>query len=98
MTTIRIADTVVPYGEPQTWYFTFGFGQEHAGRYVKLTGLTGDEARLRMFELFERRWGFQYDEADWHKDGVSQAEKYGLTELDVERTGSGVGSRGADSA
>lgn len=34
-----------------------------------------------MLATFGREWAFQYNEADWHKHGVSQAEKYGLAEI-----------------
>jgi hypothetical protein len=71
----------IPYNEPQTWYFTFGFAHEHAGHYVRVEGMGGDEAREAMFAAFGREWGFQYDDAGWFKHGVSQAERYGLTEL-----------------
>lgn len=65
----------------QTWYFTFGFGQPNAGRYFVVKDATNDEARERMFHAFGRNWGFQYDADEWTEDGVSQAEKYGLTEI-----------------
>lgn len=71
----------VPYEESQTWYFTFGSAHKHANRFVVVEGVGGSEARDRMFETFGREWGFQYDEVDWFKHGVSQAEKYGLEEL-----------------
>lgn len=71
----------IPYDQPQTWYFTFGVGGENAGRYFKVENVTGSEARDRIVAVFGRAWAFQYDEADWHKHGVSQAEKYGLTEI-----------------
>ena len=66
--------------DKQTWYFTFGSGQPHANRYVVIVG-TYDEARDEMNRRFNRVWGFQYDEDDWHKGGISQAEKYGIREL-----------------
>jgi hypothetical protein len=72
----------IPYDQPQTWYFTFGVGDEmHAGQFYVIEGVGGAEARDRMNEIFDRKWAFQYDEADWFKHGVSQAEKYGLTEI-----------------
>jgi len=76
-----IAPERKPYGEPQTWYFTFGVGGRYAGRFYVIRNASGAEARDRMFETFGREWGFQYDEADWFKHGVSQEEKYGLEEI-----------------
>ena len=67
--------------ERQTWYFTFGFSHEHPNRYVVIENATYDEARRQMFAAFGRKWAFQYDHAGWFKHGVSQAEKYSLTEL-----------------
>jgi hypothetical protein len=64
--------------ERQTWYFTFGVGQPNAGRYVVVRDATYGDARDVMHAKFGREWGFQYNEDDWHKGGVSQAEKYGL--------------------
>lgn len=47
------------------WYiFTFGYGQEHAGHYVRLYG-TYSETRQKMFEMFGDKWAFQYEEQDW---------------------------------
>lgn len=41
------------------WIFTFGCGQENAGKYVKIHG-TYSSARERMFERFGDKWAFQY--------------------------------------
>jgi hypothetical protein len=65
----------------QRWYFTFGVGQPNAGRYYVVDEATFAEARERMFAVFGREWAFQYDDADWHKGGVSQADKWHLTEI-----------------
>jgi hypothetical protein len=65
----------------QTWYFTFGIGQPFAGRYFVVQDATYEEARERMVHAFGRNWGFQYDEAEWFRDGLSQAEQYNLTEI-----------------
>lgn len=61
----------------QTWYFTFGFGQPNEGRYIKRENCTADEARDWM-NLHFNVWGFQYSEAEWFEDGVSQADRYSL--------------------
>lgn len=66
---------------PQAWYFTFGAAHEHADRFLVVRGATFEEAREVMIRWFGTRWAFQYDEAAWHKHGVSQAERYGLVEL-----------------
>lgn len=50
--------------EPQWYYFTFGFGQENAGHYVKIYGTYG-EAREKMFERYGSKWAFQYSEEQW---------------------------------
>lgn len=65
----------------QTWYFTFGFGQPHEGKYHIIEDATYHEARERMNQVFARRWAFQYSEAEWNESGVSQAEQYGLTRV-----------------
>ena len=48
------------------WIFTFGYGQRHAGQYVKIFGTFG-EARKKMFDLFGDKWAFQYSELEWKK-------------------------------
>ena len=50
--------------EDETWIFTFGSGQEHAGHYVTFTG-SYNEAREKMCERFGTHWGFQYSEQEW---------------------------------
>lgn len=62
-----------------TFYFTFGFSHPLANQYVVIEAADWEAARLEMFGRYGRNWGFQYDHDGWHKDGVSQAEKYGLT-------------------
>ena len=47
------------------WYFTFGQGQVHNGRYVAFFG-TREEARKKMFDAFEDKWSMQYSEDQWH--------------------------------
>lgn len=39
------------------------------------------EAREEMVKRFGTEWAFQYTEEEWTKDGVSQQERFGLTEL-----------------
>ncbi|HUX47005.1 MAG TPA: hypothetical protein VMV58_03255 [Desulfosporosinus sp.] len=59
----------------QDWYFTFGSGRTHAGRYVVLHG-TFDETRKRMFELFGEKWCMQYKNAE-----LAGVEMWGYKEL-----------------
>lgn len=83
--------TGAPDGEAQTWFFTFGFNHPQTGRYIVIRNADVNEARDKMFAAFGREWGFQYDWDDWHKGGVSQAEKYGLTEMPLPPAPSGEG-------
>lgn len=53
--------------QPKIWYFTFGVGHEHAGRYVALVG-TANETRDEMFKRYGKNWAFQYPSAE--KAGV----------------------------
>ena len=46
------------------WVFTFGSGQEHAGKYVLIQG-TFNEARTKMVERYGTKWAFQYSSKDW---------------------------------
>jgi len=43
------------------WYFTFGHGQEHFGKYIIIEG-EFNEARDKMFSMFGPKWSMQYDE------------------------------------
>ncbi|KXK63396.1 hypothetical protein AWW66_03520 [Micromonospora rosaria] len=55
------AITATALAEPtQEWLFTFGAGQQHDGRFVRITG-TYATARARMVEVFGRAWCDQYD-------------------------------------
>ena len=45
--------------QPQTWFFTFGSGQQYDGRYVTIVG-TYAGARDEMVRHFGNRWSFQY--------------------------------------
>jgi hypothetical protein len=69
--------------EEQNWYFTFGFGQRHNGKFVKIFG-TCDSTRKKMFEQFGDKWSFQYPPKRWVVDGVSQEEKWKYKELKIE--------------
>ena len=55
------------------WIFTFGYGQDHGGRFVKIYGSYG-EARHKMFIKYGDKWAFQYSASeweDWVKRGIS---------------------------
>lgn len=67
----------------QYWIFTFGCGQEHEGKYVKIWGTFG-EAREKMFEKYGDKWAFQYTEKEWGK-WLERKPWYipGETELEV---------------
>lgn len=60
----------------ETWYFTFGFGQENSGHYVKIRG-TFESARKEMFIRFGKAWAFQYSEAEWLK-WIDRARDMGI--------------------
>lgn len=53
-------DQPEPAEVEQEWLFTFGTGQQHDGRFVRITG-THDSARARMVEVFGTAWCDQYD-------------------------------------
>ena len=60
----------------QEWLFTFGSGQQHDGRFVRITG-THESARARMVEVFGTAWCDQYDWAKFDAYGLPAT----LTEL-----------------
>lgn len=59
----------------QDWYFTFGCGQEHSNKYVKIHG-TFSEARAEMYSRFGTKWSMQYESAE--EAGIKQ---WGYEEL-----------------
>jgi hypothetical protein len=63
--------------ESDVWFFTFGSGQQHQGRYVRIRGRFM-QARHRMFEVFGPKWCGQYATAE--EAGV---DRFGLTELNI---------------
>ncbi|MGC5019052.1 hypothetical protein [Micromonospora sp. DT47] len=70
--------TITPTAQQETWYFTFGSGQQHDGRYVVIPG-SYDAARDEMFRHFSNAWSFQYASAE--RAGV---DEFGLVELPRE--------------
>ncbi len=61
-----MCDNIVPEQKEETWIFTFGANQQHAGHYVKFTG-TFEEAREKMLQKYGYEWGFQYSEEEWEE-------------------------------
>lgn len=49
--------------EPKDWFFTFGIGQENAGKYTIIHG-TFESARQKMVERYGLVWAFQYPSAE----------------------------------
>ena len=70
----------------QNWYFSFGSGQVHNGRYVKYFGTQG-ETRDKMFDAFGQKWCMQYSEEQWNNPregfhrGKTLAEVWGWKEI-----------------
>jgi hypothetical protein len=58
------------------WIFTFGCGQVHAGKYVKIYAENSSDARKEMIDIFGKDWAFQYNNED--EAGV---DRWGLIEL-----------------
>ena len=63
------------------WYFTFGYGQAHANKYVVFRQMTFNQAREAMHTAFGDKWSFQYSDSEWFADDVSLSEKWHWTEL-----------------
>jgi len=61
----------------QKWYFTFGSGQVHDGRYVVIEG-TSSEARAKMFEMFGEEWSMQYSEDRWNNPNEDSMKFQGV--------------------
>lgn len=67
----------------EKWYiFTFGVGQLHGGRYVKVKG-TYDSAREKMIDKYGIEWAFQYSEEEWN-DWLERKPKWVPTETELE--------------
>jgi len=64
------------------WYFTFGCGQKHAGKYVKIMG-TFNQARHKMFDKYGKDWGFQYSEKRW-KEMEENPNRFWPMETELE--------------
>jgi hypothetical protein len=51
----------------ERFIFTFGSGQPLAGRAQPIHASSWDRAREIMVRVYGLKWGFQYDEEQWHK-------------------------------
>ena len=63
------------------FYGTFGFGQVNEGKYVEIDAKTREEAHEKMFEAFDDKWSFLYNEKGWMVNDKTQAEEYHLIKL-----------------
>lgn len=50
----------------KNYYFTFGYGQEHEGYYVKIIAESYSDARETMLMVYGRKWAFQYNEEQFN--------------------------------
>lgn len=53
--------------DPQDWYFTFGAGQIHDGKYVVVKNETAYHARLKMVAEYGFAWCGQYSPLDFQR-------------------------------
>ena len=47
----------------ENFYFTFG--EENITKYVKITASIYERARKLMFDYYEDKWAFQYEEEEF---------------------------------
>lgn len=57
------------------WLFTFGYGQQHPNKFVRIKGSYGD-ARQEMFRRYGNKWSRQY-----HASDEDELNSFGITEL-----------------
>lgn len=48
-------------------YFTFGIGHEFAGHVQPIKADSPEAARQKMFEVYGKKWAFQYSEDEYLK-------------------------------
>ncbi len=60
------------------WAFTFGHGQEHFGKYVRMNSMTYGEARKEMNFRHQNKWAMMYKVDEDFKRNVI---KWNWTEL-----------------
>jgi len=63
------------------YYFTFCQRLPTKNCFIVFESDNYYDARKQMVERFGSEWAFQYDENEWVEDGISQQERYNLTEL-----------------
>ena len=61
----------------KAWYFTFCGNHKYPNGYVKIFANDFGEARQKMFDMYEDKWGFQYTEEEFE----GQVEQFGLYEV-----------------
>ena len=61
----------------EKFIFTFGCGQENAGKCQPIYANSMAEARAEMVEQYGFKWAFGYSEKDW-EDCKTKAEKNGV--------------------
>lgn len=54
--------------ETKKWYFTFGSGQVHEGKFHVIEAVDWMRARELMISKFGTRWSMQYSEDEWELD------------------------------
>lgn len=62
------------------YIFTFGSGQLYAGFYQPIYANDAMEARIKMVEIHDTKWSFQYTEEEWN---AAEAD-YGALEHPLE--------------
>lgn len=77
-----MCDNVIPEKKQEWWIFTFGSGQEHEGKYVRIKG-TYFTAREKMFDRYGEKWGFQYSEKEW-EDIKNDPQRWWPIETELE--------------
>lgn len=56
------------------YFFTFGMGQTYEGYCQPIIAENEEDARVKMVELYGRKWAFQYTESEYLRnraDGFS---------------------------
>lgn len=62
------------------YIFTFGVGQENAGKYVRIRG-NFFTSRDKMFELYGEHWAFQYTKEEFMKYPYHETEELAYYDL-----------------
>ena len=66
----------------ESYFFTFGYGQPHEGKYVKVYGDYAT-ARKKMVDKYGLNWAFQYSDKEW-SDWLERKPWYIPTETELE--------------